>query len=704
MGLHGRSFEPKPGWNSVRDDVVNGFYRPALRNCSRYDRLTGFFASSAFAVAVRETLDFIGRGGRMRLITSATFSQEDLDAITKSVEDKLSEETERILEDDLGKKCLAIFSRMLTTKIGGVPQLEIKILVPQRGIFHPKVGVFTMDDGSAVSFSGSVNETGMGWAGNIEEFKAFCSWIDQQYVDIDRATFQTFWNNEHADIRTYDLPTAVRERILSIRPGSGAEYGMLMDQIKRMLYGGGQHVERDGISLRGYQNDAIQAWMSSDYRGILEMPTATGKTYTALGCVNRLRRARGRLFTVIVTPYNHLVQQWVDTIEEWNSKAPPDMKVPSNVLNVSRHGKWEVKLKRAVADFNLKNMSGKNIIDDYIVCVTYATFYRKAFVDAVSEVDGDLLLVADEAHNAGATRYREGLLDAYSARLALTATPDRYFDEKGSGLIRSYFNNVAYLMEMKVALESGHLAPYDYYPVFAELNDSETEEYRKLTRAIRMKYERRKKDRKVVSDSPNSPENRRAKLVAKTEQKYEKLVELLRRHGNRLENALIYCHDSEQLKRVGAILSAVNINYETITKSSSMMERRDRISSLEAKSHQCIVAMRCLDEGVDIPSARIGIIMASTGNTLQYIQRRGRLLRKSKGKDHAVIYDILAAAHPREDEQSFAKKLVAKELLRHKEFAENARNKEEALDAIRPVAVRLGIDLDRLGIAYILGL
>ena len=114
--------------------------------------------------------------------------------------------------------------------------------------------------------------------------------------------------------------------------------------------------------------------------------------------------------------------------------------------------------------------------------------------------------------------------------------------------------------------------------------------------------------------------------------------------------------------------------------------------------------MECLDEGVDIPPARLGIIMASTGNTLQYIQRRGRLLRRFDGKDHAIIYDMLAAAPPDVDDQSYAKKLVAKELLRHKEFAESARNKNEALSMIRPVANRLGIDLKKLNRDYVLGL
>ena len=158
------------------------------------------------------------------------------------------------------------------------------------------------------------------------------------------------------------------------------------------------------------------------------------------------------------------------------------------------------------------------------------------------------------------------------------------------------------------------------------------------------------------------------------------------------------------MENVGHILSDLNVNYDIIDKASSMIERRNSIKSLTNKNHQCITAMKCLDEGVDIPSAQLGIIMASTGNSLQYIQRRGRFLRKTKGKKYSEIYDILVAPPESEGTQTFARKLVAKELLRHKEFATDARNRDDALDMIRPVADRYGIDLDKLNIQYIFGL
>ena len=699
--MAGRDFEPKPGWNSATDDIVNDFYRPALNGCIRYDRLTGFFDSNTFVAAFREALDFVERGGRMRLITSAKFSKADLDVITKSVDDRLSEEVSNMLDDDLGRKCLGLLAHMLTTKIDGEPRLDIRILVPRRGIFHAKVGIFTMENGDAVSFSGSVNETGMGWTGNVEQFKAFCSWIDKRFVDIDAGAFREFWEDRHANIRSYSLPNAVREKILSVRPESDEEYKRLVLALRK-AYGEKRQSGPTKLVLRDYQKAAIEAWFSRGGRGILEMPTATGKTFTAMGCINRLQKKHGRLFTVIAVPYKHLIQQWIKNVGEWNELADPEHAISQNVVNMSKSN-WKDKLSQAVDEFNRKGYGGGHGTNDCIVCVTYDLLATKKFIETVKDVEGEMLLVADEAHHTGAPTTQKGLLKEYSARLALTATPERYFDEEGSDLIKEYFDGVAYSMEIGPAIKDGYLAQYEYHPVFAELTATETDEYIRLTKAIAIKRGNKNGDT-PSSDESFDLENKRARIIAKAEQKYQKLAEILESHGNSLENAIIYCHDGKQLTNVGLILSERNINYEKISAAESMMEIRDSLAHLKEKNYQCIVAMKCLDEGVDIPSAQLGIIMASTGNSLQYVQRRGRFLRKSDGKEYAVIYDVLVKPPAVDSAHTYARKIMAKELLRHKEFAADARNKDVALEAIRPVADKFGIDLDRLDVEYMLGL
>ena len=105
-------------------------------------------------------------------------------------------------------------------------------------------------------------------------------------------------------------------------------------------------------------------------------------------------------------------------------------------------------------------------------------------------------------------------------------------------------------------------------------------------------------------------------------------------------------------------------------------------------SYNAVVAVNCLDEGVDIPSARIGIILASSGNPRQYIQRRGRLLRKEKGKEKAIIFDILVAPYLNKDPSeisSLERKIVAKEITRYSDFLQFAENKEEAEKPINEI-------------------
>ena len=272
--------------------------------------------------------------------------------------------------------------------------------------------------------------------------------------------------------------------------------------------------------LRDYQKAAIEAWFSRGGRGILEMPTATGKTFTAMGCINRMQQRLGRLFTVIVVPYAHLAQQWIDNVNRWNGMVAPEQKISTNTLNTVGTASWKVRLGEAVAAFNKKKLGGGYVTDDYIVCTTYVTLASKPFIEKIRMVEGGLLLVADEAHHAGAKTSRTGLLEEYSARLALTATPERYFDEEGSELIKSYFGNVAYFMDIKGAIEDGYLVPYDYYPRFVEMNSEETIEYVRLTKSIAAKLSMKKDKNKPLDDDSNSPENKRARLVAKLENKY----------------------------------------------------------------------------------------------------------------------------------------------------------------------------------------
>ena len=186
--------------------------------------------------------------------------------------------------------------------------------------------------------------------------------------------------------------------------------------------------------------------------------------------------------------------------------------------------------------------------------------------------------------------------------------------------------------------------------------------------------------------------------------------------NNKLNLTLIYCtswprpgaepDDPKQLERVKDILFSKGIKSDSVTYEDPTKTRGDILSLLEGNIFGCITAVKCLDEGVDVPAVETGIFMASSGNPKQFVQRRGRILRKNKltGKESAKIYDILVSPPiPAEGEGSSLneKKLIAKELLRHKQFAEISENKYEAFERISEVARKFGINLDRLDYDYI---
>ena len=237
-----RDFDPKLSWNSSRDDVIGEFYKPALLNCELYQRLAGYFSSSSFANIVNEILEFIESNGRIQLITSPRLSETDKKIFEQSVNDgeKLSTTFLKDLKDDpyhLNLEFSKLMAHMLGNYIDGKPQLEIKIAIPSTGygIYHQKIGILRYKNGEKIAFTGSVNETGLGWYETIENFTVFRSWGDdtnnQGIIDNQR-NFNDLWNNSNNKVRVYDLPQAVREHLLKIRPESNKELEVVIDKIR----------------------------------------------------------------------------------------------------------------------------------------------------------------------------------------------------------------------------------------------------------------------------------------------------------------------------------------------------------------------------------------------------------------------------------------------------------------------------------------
>jgi superfamily II DNA or RNA helicase len=659
------------------EKVVSEFYVPVLQEAILYRRLTGYFSSQVLALAARGIAGLIQNGGKMQMITSPVVSEQDFNALTnessKDVQDFVDRQFELAMKDinDLASTIAYDHIRALGWMLReGL--LEIRVLVPRSinsgaGIFHSKVGIIEDVRGNQISFSGSVNETAMGWSQNIEEFKVFKSWDDgsKKFFAHDVQTFEKYWSHAtETGFEAVPLPQKSVERLISIAPAEVAELNLTY---------------RPNVTskkARPYQIEAIKAWEDANYVGILEMATGTGKTFTARQCVDKWKESKENSIILVTAPTQTVASQWQEVL--------------GDLQPITTFGSkpWRESLRDASSKTKL------GLIDHLVIIAIQNTACSDDFISAFSELldfTDNHLIIADEMHGLGATVFRKALNPRIISRLGLTATPNRWFDDAGTALLTEYFGGVVYSFGLHEALtqkdpETGltPLCPYNYFPRFIDLDEIEMDEYLDLTRQIIWQSNK--------SSDPDSDErirrlqDERASVLKKAHEKFNSLEEILN-EVNDLNGCLIYCSDREQINEAIDIVSQKKITYRTFTGDEGTSPKKEYggkserdwiLESFENGDIQALIAMKCLDEGVDIPSARLGIIMASTTNPREFIQRRGRLLRRAPGKDIAQIYDMIVApifvSADNSEEMKSARRIMDKELKRADEFAQDAVN------------------------------
>ncbi len=689
-----KSLHLKAAYCSDDDNLLQEFYIPALSNAISYRRIAGYFSSNALAAAAKGIANFVKNGGTIKLIANIVLSEQDQQAIQEAIRQKEQEvliDIER-LEDELKRNHIRMLCWMIREN-----RLEIKIGVVERGIEHEKTGILEDQHGNVISFSGSDNETIYGWLHNHEKFHVFCSWKDGDriHLDSDLEVFERLWNNQAKRMRVYGISEAFKRGLVIKAPASNAEFEVLSqhaadDLIREhtLAYGEDAKQTRGFLSkLWDYQKDAIEAWSMNSFSGILSMATGTGKTKTAIGCLMTLRQKQRRLFTIISCPQNTILKQWDREISELNI-------CDFSLIADSTNSQWEKQLADKVIDYN------NGLVNQCVVYTTYNTLSSSKFTSLTESLRNNVLLICDEVHWAGANTFSEGLLATYQYRLGLSATPTRYMDEEGTDFVKQYFNDVVYEFSLERALNDVNpltgqtfLCPYNYYPIFVDLNADELAQYIELTTKIS----------KVASQSKNGDndtneylqrlfEKRQAVITSATHkyEAYEKLIDSLKS----ISYLLVYCSPS-QIDTSQELLNKrfiVNHRFTGMegtaiqSRYGNMSERESILRNFERGDYQALVAMKCLDEGINIERAERAILLASSGNPKEYIQRRGRILRRHKNKKIAYIHDLLvvpyldknAARNATEEEL----KILKKELRRYEEFASSAENKAEAMSAI----------------------
>lgn len=712
-------FPIKKEYRSFSDEIVNTFYIPLLKNATLYRRAVGFFSSSALIEISYGIVELLKNGGHIQLIASPRLQKDDIDAIAKGYSER-NTVIERVIMQSFTEPKNYIETQRLNLLATLVAQghLDIKIAFiddeSSFGIYHEKVGLINDMHGNVVAFTGSMNETSAAFSHNYETIDVFCSWKeDSERVSIKEASFENLWNNSEPKMRVIDFPSVAREKLQSYRH---EDLNMQIDteefseQPIKIKFPIGPFVPKD-IKFHGYQLAAIDEWEKQDYQGIFDMATGTGKTYTGLGAILRLsNRVQNHLAVVVVCPYQHLVEQWVEDIERFKM-------TPIIGYSGSSQKDWKRKLENAVRDHKLKV---KNREFFCFIC-TNATFSSEFVQSQIEKMKGNMLLIVDEAHNFGATRLSSMLTDNFNFRLALSATLERHNDEEGTEKLKKYFGSKCIEYPLERAIQEQKLTPYKYYPVLVNLNENELQNYNFLSQELNKCIIKDKSGKSRLSEKGKKIALKRARLVAAAKSKIEQLRDVIQPYIGQ-SYILVYCGaasllgenddftsvDEEDMRQIDAVTNMLgnelNMKVSQFTSKEDVEERHILKQEFErGENLQALIAIKCLDEGVNIPKIKVAFILASTTNPKEYIQRRGRVLRLSPGKDYAEIYDFITTPRPLNEVSSLTveemKKdlsLIKNELSRAEEFARIAMNEMEADLVIQAIKEAYNINEENL--------
>lgn len=661
-------------------DIIGDFFVPVLARAIRYDRGVGFFSSSWIRIASKGLMGLVENQGQARWITSPILNEDDWKALwagNQAREDEmLRSALFRNVNDlarDLETDTLSALAWMVADGI-----LDFRLALPRNKLnneFHAKFGVFVDGYGNQIAFNGSYNDSITGTR-NYEEIDIFCSWIEEQidWVERRKKQFQRLWDNQDQNVRVFELPEAVKEKIIKWRnderPYKAPDWIKIRETTGPYLVSYPKNPRMPGtIVLREYQEEAISAWFANQCRGLFEMATGTGKTITAIAASVRLFEREKRLVVVMACPFTHLVSQWAEDFERFGYKY---------ITIFGSAGPWQDELANQLLDF------AAGYVDNLAILTTHDTFSDPRFWEIIEQRSLSILLIADEVHELGAPQRKQGLRASYLYRLGLSATPKRWLDEEGTDFLFSYFDRTVFEFSLADAIPE-YLTPYDYYPFFVELNEDELEEYYKLT----VKLSRRA--RATADDEKDKVLERylieRQRIITNAQAKYDCLKNILKELKDS-SHTLVYC-SPEQIDQVQNILNSYRIVQHRFTGSESLRERELLLESFAKGQHKMLVAMKCLDQGVDVPPTRNAIFLASSGNPKQFIQRRGRILRKFPGKEKASIYDIIVvptlSGNLAETTFEMERKILKRELRRYNEFASLALNSTHALNQIGPI-------------------
>lgn len=652
--------------NKGTDNFLDSFLKPTLREAVYYRRSVGFFSSSVFSLIMNDLPLFIRNGGRIRLIVSPELRDDDIHAIQLGYEKKSDLLNRRFLEsfeielrlfDD---KELDTLAELVAHSI-----LDIKVASVKKGfgIYHDKLGILTDKVGNNVVFYGSPNSSKNAYVDNYEKIRIVRDWIqgERESVRDEINEFDSMWENKNPYLEVYDFMESVKHCILSVKEERS--------KTKK---------DTEPIELYDYQKEAIQSWADKGFRGFYVMATGTGKTWTAIYSAKRLLEEH-KCLIVIAAPYKHLVRQWAEDVKSLFPDAETE-------LISSENPQWYTVSKRLIL---AQRYNPKKQI---ILITTIKSFYSEKFDDVINLSEEEKLLIVDEAHRF--TQRPESLKQTYRYMLGLSATPINGKHNEGGLDLLEFFGGQAYNLPIEEALERHFLVPYNYFPIFVSATATEEENFNALSSKMAGCFHEN-----VLIDRERFVKYVRARLriMSMAEEKIARIREFINCVKEK-DHFVVYCGDGhlfdeqdEEIRHIQFVqnqMDDMGIKTSKFTASENMDRRMELVDMFNKQEIDAMVAIRCLDEGINIPSIKSALILSSNDDYREFVQRRGRILRKHKGKKSADIYDVVVLP------SSMCPKMAVIELRRYYEYARLALNKEERFAELQTLLTQYGLRLE----------
>jgi len=700
----------KTTYNSEEDSIIRDFYIPFLSTAVSYDRAVGFFSAAMLTYAAQGLSNFASNHGEMRLIIGHQVEEDEFEAIKKGEDlkatyEKLNIEFEEVINSvssDIFTCRLQLLSWLVSTN-----RLKIKYAIRRKGMYHEKIGILKDEEGNKIVFQGSANESQMALLPdfNFESISVYPSWetdIYDKYGSCYEKRFERLWNNEADKTVVVDVPSDIYTKLANVYKSNtpppqyieqllfdeliGSKKIQLLPDVPKVL-GSSEY------KLKVHQEKALANWKLNDFNGIFALATGAGKTITALHATTKLAHHQKHLAVIIAVPYQNLADQWCEVMELFSMTA---IRCYRSKLN------WQLELSTAISDFNL------NISKPFLaVVVVNRTLTSTIFQQEIKRIAPDnLLFVGDECHHHASHNIIKNLPPA-RFRIGLSATPWSSKEEDKAAILKSYYGDIIATYSISDALSDEVLTPYQYFIHVFYLTDEETQGYQQLSSEIGKLIAVREQGGSINEQQLMALQMKRARLIGSANNKFEALTTLLRTLPIE-KHTLFYCGDgsvveekaddfiiedaTRDVERVASILHIQGWKSSRFTAEESLKERTQIIDNFKNGFIDAMVSIRVLDEGIDIPVCKQAFLLASSRNERQFIQRRGRILRKSPGKEYSIIHDFIALPSESEFFDDNLKKLVDSELDRIHEFAHVAKNKSDIYEEAKVISKHYDID------------